>query len=207
MCGRFDLYLFKQEIVEIFDIDDIQLPVFKPKANIPPSTQIPYIYQSNNTRHLSTACWGLIPLWAKDKSFASNTFNARSETVSKKPSFREAYKHRRCLIPASAYYEWEKVIHNDKVAAKQPYWIGRKDESVFAFAGLYENWTDNKTGEVVESCTIITRESYPKLNHIHPRMPVILPSDNYQDWLEAKTDEFPMISEFLVKTPPCFFLL
>ena len=86
-------------------------------------------------RQLSSAFWGQIPSWAKDKSFASGTFNARSETVSEKPSFRNAYKHRRCLIPATGYYEWAKLQEYGKIVGKQPYWIGLEDLSLFAFAG------------------------------------------------------------------------
>lgn len=195
MCGRFIINANKKEMIETFDIDDSQIPVFEPKTNIPPGTHIPFIYNTRNTRQLSSAFWGLVPSWAKNKSFSHNTFNARSETISEKPSFKNAYKQRRCLIPASAYYEWAQVRVNGKVAGKQAFWIGRDDEALFAFAGLYENWKDNINGEIFESCTIITREAYPSINHIHPRMPVILPSDYYQDWLEAKTNEFPMIAE------------
>lgn len=195
MCGRFIINVKKEELIEAFDIYQSQLTVFEPSPNIPPGTHIPYIYQSDDKRQLSSALWGLIPSWSKDRSFASHTFNARSETVSDKPSFREAYKKRRCLIPATAYYEWANVRVNDKLAGKQPYWIGRDDEALFAFAGLYEHWTDTSSGESLESCTIITREAYPQLNHLHPRMPVILPSDSYDDWLNAKTPDFPMIAE------------
>lgn len=124
MCGRFEINANKKELVEIFDIDNSQIPVFEPKTNIPPGTHIPVIYQSAKTRQLSSAFWGLIPLWAKDKSFASNTFNARSETVLEKPWFREAYKQRRCLIPASGYYEWAKVRVNGKVAANSLIGLG-----------------------------------------------------------------------------------
>jgi putative SOS response-associated peptidase YedK len=195
MCGRFIINNSKKEMIEIFDIDDVQLPVFEPNNNIPPSTYIPLIYQTGNTRQLSSAHWGLIPAWSKDKSFSSNTFNARSETIAEKPSFKNAYKQRRCLIPASAYYEWAKIRINGKVAGKQPFWIGQKDKAMFAFAGLYEHWTDSNTGELLQSCTVITREAYPSINHIHPRMPVILPVDSYQAWLDAESDDFPMIKE------------
>jgi len=195
MCGRFDLYFNNKEFVEVFDIDDSQLPVLETQTNIPPSSSIPYIYHSNDSRRVSLAHWGLIPSWAKDRSFSSNTFNARSETVADKPSFRQAFKQRRCLIPASGYYEWAKVRVNGKVAGKQPFWIGRKDKSLFAFAGLYEHWTDKSSGELIESCTIITQDAYSSINHIHHRMPVILPSVNYREWLDAETDSFPMLQE------------
>lgn len=195
MCGRFVINSNKDEMIEIFDIDHSQLPVFIPNFNIPPSTYIPFIYQTGNTRQLSSAFWGLVPSWAKDKSFASHTFNARAETISEKPSFRSAYKHRRCLIPATGYYEWAKLEKDGKVLGKQPYWIGREDQSLFAFAGLYEHWTDTNSGELLESCTIITREAFPTINHIHARMPVILPPEYYQLWLKAAIDDFPMIEE------------
>ncbi len=195
MCGRFVINANKESMIEVFDIDHSQLPIFKPNFNIPPGTHIPFIYQTGETRQLSEAFWGLVPSWAKDKSFASHTFNARAETLSQKPSFRNAYKHRRCLIPATGYYEWAKVIEDGKLAGKQPYWIGREDQALFAFAGLYENWTDTSSGELLESCTIITRDAYPTINHIHARMPVILPPEYYQLWLKAAIDDFPMIEE------------
>ncbi len=202
MCGRFEINANKKEFVEIFDIDDSQIPVFESKSNIPPGTHIPFIYQSANTRQLSSALWGLVPSWSKDRSFASNTFNALSETLSDEPSFRNAYKQRRCLIPATGYHEWAKIRINGKIAGKQPFGIGRKDKAMFAFAGLYEHWTDKSSGEVLQSCTIITREAYPAINHIHPRMPVILPSEYYQAWLDAEIDDFPMIEEDNLKFYP-----
>ncbi|MCL4161065.1 UNVERIFIED_CONTAM: hypothetical protein GTU68_005392, partial [Idotea baltica] len=183
MCGRFVINANRNELVEVFKVDHSQLPAFKPNFNIPPSTHIPFIYQPGNARILSSAFWGLIPSWAKDKSFASHTFNARSETLSEKPSFKNAYKSQRCLIPGTAYYEWEKVIDNGKTVGKQPYWIGKKDQSLLAFAGLYEHWTDPETGVLLTSCTVITRDAFPKIKHIHTRMPVILPPEYYQLWL------------------------
>ena len=195
MCGRFVINTNKKEMIEVFDIVDSQLPAFEASDNIPPGTHIPFIYQTENKRHLSNGYWGLVPSWAKDKSFASNTFNARSETLSEKPSFRGAYKNQRCLIPASAYYEWAKIRVNGKIAGKQPFWIGLEDKTMFAFAGLYEHWTDTHSGEVLQSCTVITREAYPSISHIHPRMPLILPSSSYQGWLDAEINDFPMVEE------------
>lgn len=195
MCGRFVINANKDELVEVFKIDHSQLPAFKPNFNIPPSAHIPFIYQPGNARILSSAFWGLIPSWAKDTSFASHTFNARSETLSEKPSFKNAYKSQRCLIPATGYYEWEKVMEDNKVVDKQPYWIGRKDQKPLAFAGLYEHWTDPKSGALLTSCTIITRDAFPTVEHIHTRMPVILPPEYYQLWLKEANDEFPMIEE------------
>ena len=196
MCGRFELNISKEKLIETFAVSSWQLPSYRQHYNIPPGTTIPIIRQAADNRILDGAHWGLIPSWSKDRKIAYHTFNARSETVAEKPSFRHAYKHSRCLIPATAYYEWQKLEEDPHTAtnkSKQPYWIGRKDREAFAMAGLYENWTDTETGELVESCTIITRESYPEISHIHPRMPVILPNEYYQLWLVLALQDFPTV--------------
>ena len=195
MCGRFELNINKDQLIKTFVISDPQMPVFEPNFNIPPGTDIPIIYQIGDHRRLTAAHWGLIPSWSKDRNIASRTFNARSETAAEKPSFRAAYKRRRCIVPATGYYEWQQQLIDDKPSGKKPFWIGRKDHQPFAMAGLFENWTDTESGEKVESCTVLTREAYPKINHIHSRMPVILPSEYYQLWLKGAIDDFPMIEE------------
>jgi len=195
MCGRFELNISKEQLIKTFVISDPQMPMYEPNYNIPPGTDIPIIYQIGDHRRLTAAHWGLIPSWAKDRSIASHTFNARSETVAEKPSFRTAYKRRRCMIPATGYYEWKNLEIEGKPAGKKPFWIGRKDHQPFAMAGLFENWTDTQSGEKIESCTIITRDAYPEINHIHNRMPVILPSEYYQLWLKGAIDDFPMVDE------------
>lgn len=187
MCGRFEANIPKQKLIEKFGIDNWQLENYKPRYNIPPGTNIPIIRQSGHLRLINQAHWGLIPSWSKDKKIAYRTFNARSETLAEKPSFRSAYKRRRCLIPASGYYEWQKLDENNK----QPYWIGRKDKEPFAMAGLFEDWTDTETGEAVESCTIITREAYQEISHVHQRMPVILPDETFESWLTCELESFP----------------
>jgi putative SOS response-associated peptidase YedK len=193
MCGRFELNISKDQLIQTFDIDNSQLPEFEPHFNIPPATTIPIIRQAAAKRILAGAHWGLIPSWSKDRKIAYHTFNARSESVAEKPSFRHAYKNSRCLIPATGYYEWQTQHDNSEDSGKQPFWIGRKDRTAFAMAGLYEDWTDTTSGELIESCTIITREAYPNISHIHSRMPVILPSEYYRLWLECAIDDFPMI--------------
>jgi putative SOS response-associated peptidase YedK len=195
MCGRFELNISKEQLIKTFVISDPQMPMYEPNFNIPPGTDIPIIYQIGDHRRLTAAHWGLIPSWAKDRSIASHTFNARSETVAEKPSFRSAYKRRRCMIPATGYYEWKTLLNDGKPAGKQPFWIGLKDHQPFAMAGLFENWTDTESGEKIESCTIITRDAFPGINDIHSRMPVILPSEYYQLWLKGAIDDFPMIEE------------
>lgn len=132
--------------------------------------------------------WGLIPFWAKDAKIAYSTINAMAETVSTKPAFREAFKSLRCLVPADGYYEWKKI----DAKTKQPYRFSLGDDSLFAFAGLWERWNDRASGETVRSFTIITGDANQEYAHIHNRMPVILDRSDYARWLgeeHASKDE------------------
>ncbi len=190
MCGRFEANIPKEKLIKKFGINNWQFDNYKPRYNIPPGTHVPIIRQLGEQRIVNAAFWGLIPSWSKDRKIAYRTINARSETVAEKPSFRAAYKRRRCMIPATGYYEWQKRDDN----TKQPYWIGRKDKQPFAMAGLYEDWADTETGELIESCTIITKEADQEIRPIHDRMPVILPDDDYDPWLACELDGFPGIS-------------
>lgn len=163
MCGRFELNIPKEKLIEIFGINNWQLDNYKIRYNIPPGTNVPIIRQAAGNRIINYAHWGLIPGWSKDRKIAYRTINARSETVAEKPAFRAAYKRSRCLIPASGYYEWQKSDQNNK----QPFSIGRTYKGPFAMAGLFEGWTDTETGELVESCTIITQDAHKEIAHIH----------------------------------------
>lgn len=122
--------------------------------------------------------WGLIPSWAKDPKSASQCINAKAETVAEKPSFRSAFKKRRCLVLATGFYDWQA-----QARAKQPMWIGMKDQRPFAFAGLWEQWHPPE-GTPLETCTIITTEPNDLMVPIHHRMPVILPPTSYDQWLD-----------------------
>ncbi len=189
MCGRFEVGIPKEKLIQKFGVNHWQMDNYTRRYNIPPGTDIPVIRQEGNERFLIPAHWGLIPSWSKDKKIAYKTINARFETIAEKPSFRSAYKHRRCLIPASAYYEWKKLADR-----KQPFRIGRNDNEPFAMAGLFEDWTDTETGESIKSCTIITRPAYEKLAHIHSRMPVILPEEIYDLWLQCEFGQFDTVA-------------
>jgi putative SOS response-associated peptidase YedK len=122
--------------------------------------------------------WGLIPYWAKDPRIAYKTINARVETVDTARSYRQAFKKRRCLIPADTFYEWKKVV-----GGKIPYAIGMKDDAPFVFAGLWEGWKDPATDEWLRTCAIITGEPNELVAQIHTRMPVILPEEDHSKWL------------------------
>src|SRR5262249_19686163 len=146
-------------------------------------------------RELAMLKWGLIPSWAKDAAIGYRMINARADTVAQKPSYRSAFRRRRCLLVADGFYEWQKT--NDK---KQPFFIGMKDESPFAFAGLWEHW-ENPEGEPIESCTIITTEANDLVKEIHDRMPVILPPKNYPVWLDPEVQDPEKLQKLLAQYP------
>ena len=124
--------------------------------------------------------WGLVPFWAKDASIGPRLINARCETLGQKPAYRAAFKSRRCLIPTNGFYEWMKEKEK-----KQPYLIRLADESLFAFAGLWEHWK-GPDGSTIESCTVITTEANGLLRPIHDRMPVIITRKDYDSWLNPE---------------------
>ena len=134
-------------------------------------------------RELTVMRWGLVPFWSKDGKASFSTINAKSETVATSPAFREAWKTRRCLVPADCFYEWQKI--DDKT--KQPYAIALKNDKMFAFAGLWETWKDKTTGQKLRTYTILTTDPNELMEPIHNRMPVILHRQDYERWM-APTD-------------------
>jgi putative SOS response-associated peptidase YedK len=191
MCGRYRLSRRKQMIQEYFETTDEA--DWEPRYNIAPSQAVGIIRQdlTKPERHFSLARWGLIPYWAKDASIGYKLINTRSETVAIKPAFREAFKNRRCLIPADAFYEWKKAG-----TAKQPFSFGMEDDSLFAFAGLWDRWKD-ASGQVVESCSILTTTPNALLAEVHDRMPVILKADDYDQWLDPAFTRVDAFQEVL----------
>ena len=181
MCGRFTLRTPASAVARLFADLELTPPEFKPRYNIAPTQAISVVRQSPiEGLHWCQLRWGLIPFWAKDRAIGSQMINARSETIATKPSFRAAFKSRRCLIPADGFYEWKKLGGTKK----QPQYITLKDNRPFCFAGLWESWTDKATQEVVESCTIITTDANEFLLPLHDRMPVILDPHDFQPWLD-----------------------
>ncbi len=193
MCGRFALIETPKRLAERFHLaDELE---FTPAYNISPSTRISTITADlEGARHLHIMRWGLIPSWAKDASIGNKLANARGETIAEKPSFRAAFKSRRCLIPASGFYEWKAEANY-----KQPWYVSLKSGDPMAFAGLWETWHP-KEGEIIESCCIITTEANALMHPIHDRMPVILNPDQWDTWLspqEHQADKLlPMIHPF-----------
>ena len=171
MCGRYNLTATPEQMIDTFRLH--RLPRYETSYNIPPGQKILTIVKlddgSNKAVNLH---WGLIPHWSKDSKISSHLINARAETLSEKPSFKTAYQQRRCLIPASGFYEWQQTEHG-----KQAYSINRQELKLFAFAGLWEYW-DHGT-ETIYSCTIITTKANALMSPIHHRMPVIIDNNNF----------------------------
>lgn len=183
MCGRFALKAPPRSIQEHFHLPEtVDL---NPRYNIAPSQEIAVVrlLRRKDHRQLDLLRWGLIPHWAKDMKIGYKMINARAETLAQKPSFRSAFKKRRCLIVADGFYEWKHVGK-----AKQPFYVQLIKEAVFAFAGLWESWI-NPYGNMVESCTIITTTPNILIREIHDRMPVILRPEQYDTWLQDSTPE------------------
>ncbi|MCB9452095.1 MAG: SOS response-associated peptidase [Anaerolineaceae bacterium] len=177
MCGRFTLTADLDTIQQAFNLTTVPA-VLSPRYNIAPSQPIAIVTNEAPTT-LSFHSWGLLPSWAKDPALANKLINARSETAHEKPSFRSAFKRRRCLIPADGFFEWQKQ-GSDKV----PMFIHLKDSPVFALAGLWEVW-NNSQGDEIRTCTILTTEANDFMQSIHTRMPVILAPADYDLWLSS----------------------
>ena len=194
MCGRYRLSRRKQLVEEYFAASGVD--EWSPRFNVAPTQPVPVIRQhpKGPVRELSMMRWGLIPSWAKDSSVAASMINARSETASTKPAFRDALKSRRCLIPADGFYEWQK---NGKV--KQPYCFEVNDGELFAFAGLWDRWKD-PSGSWVKTCSILTTTPNAVTSAVHDRMPVILDPDGYDLWLDPGMNDAAAASDLL---KPC----
>ena len=179
MCGRYTLKTPIDVLAEYFETQEYPSSL-TPSYNIGPTQEVAAVVEEK--RKLEMFRWGLIPSWAKDPAIGNKMINARAETVSEKPSFRSAFKKRRCLIVADGFYEWQKTD-----GGKQPYHIRMKDSSPFAFAGLWETWDGD--GEEIRSCSIITTDANDLMNEIHHRMPVILTPETYEAWLAPGFEE------------------
>ncbi|MCJ7602277.1 MAG: SOS response-associated peptidase [Desulfobulbaceae bacterium] len=193
MCGRFALAATPEELSHHFNLR--KLVTLESRYNIAPTQPITIIRDSTGCYRLSAARWGLIPHWAKDEKIGNKLINARSETIAEKPSFRDAFKERRCLIPAIGFYEWLR-----KDDQKQPYFIKMKDSGLFAMAGIWESWKSSD-GKVIESCAIITTTANGIVGKIHDRMPVIIPKESYGLWIDPARNGHPF-REYLQPCSP-----
>lgn len=180
MCGRYTLAVEMDELAERFGCPTVEA-VFKARYNVAPTQIMPVVIASSGgQRELRFMRWGLVPFWAKEKSIGNRLINARMETAAGKPSFKHSYRHRRCLVPATGYFEWQK-----RPAGKQPFYIRPLDHRVFAMAGLWDAWTDPEGG-VLFSYAILTTEATPATFSIHDRMPYILHQEQESAWLRGE---------------------
>ncbi|MEM7555946.1 MAG: SOS response-associated peptidase [Cyanobacteria bacterium P01_A01_bin.84] len=196
MCGRFSLSATIEAIGQQFDIE--KLPVLEPQYNITPSQNIAVVFYDNDNllRKCEKFHWGLIPSWASFPKMSKKLINARSETVEEKPSFRSAFKYRRCLILADGFYEWK-----NHEGEKQPFYFSLRHRRLFAIAGLWEKWK-SPGGEEIRSCTILTTEANEILKPIHHRMPVILKPEYYNLWLNTEEHSPSVLKKLLSPYDP-----
>ena len=178
MCGRYYLDTLPETLSEEFSVQET--PDLTASYNIAPTQLAPIVVAADGERRMGHARWGLIPFWAKDEKIGSRLINARSETADTKPAFRQAFRRRRCLVPASGFFEWKKMP--DK---RQPYAIKPTDRPLFAFAGLWERWK-NPADENVISFTILTRPASTAIANLHDRMPVMVTRDMMDFWLDPE---------------------
>jgi len=171
MCGRFTLAANADQLAAYLGVELPEL--YMPRFNIAPTTPV----LAKTAAELTFFSWGLVPGWSRDINIGNRMFNARSETVAEKPSFRNAFKRRRCLLPASGFYEWKSGADG-----KQPYYCHLERE-LFMFAGIWEHWSDSM-GNELQSCAILTAESSGAMSRLHPRMPVVLREDMRVIWLD-----------------------
>ncbi|HAY35511.1 MAG: SOS response-associated peptidase [Rhodothermales bacterium] len=191
MCGRIANgtkpgYL-REQFDEVAAADILEEPGLLPRYNVTPGQYLPGILlREGEELEWAILRWGLIPRWAKPDNIPDRTFNARSETVAEKPTFRNPYKKRRCVIPVSGYFEWTGVK-----GAKQPYYFYNRNQSPILMAGLWEKW--NYEDNSVESCTILTKAADDKMGKYHHRMPVFLDNEHIRDWIEGSPEAVPLL--------------
>ena len=216
MCGRFTLKTDPKVIAAQFNVDalavtagglsDLSSPIvpiapdsqtaldsLKPNFNVAPTHKIPAVLAMSEQIVMANFSWGLVPSWAKDPAIGSGMINARSETVAEKPSFRSALKHRRCIVPADGWYEWQNLA-----GKKRPHYFSAKDQSLIGFAGIYESWKD-PTGNVLWTVSILTQLAKPEFAEVHDRMPVLVAPDLMNVWLSAQSQPLAQILDSSVQ--------
>jgi len=194
MCGRFVLENTPEQLMRVYQLSSP--PDLSPRYNVAPSQQIAVVRQQNGgDRELVMMQWGLIPSWAKDSAIGYKMINARSETAHEKPSFKQALRSRRCIVPVSGFYEWEK-----KEKEKIPHYIHLRDGDIMSLAGLWETWRSPE-GERIETCTILTTAANSLLKPLHDRMPVVLHNEEFDLWFNRDVDDINLLTELFHSYP------
>lgn len=192
MCGRFAQRSPSKKIAEKFKVEEV--PPLVERYNVAPAQQVLGIRESSGAREAAFFKWGLVPGWAKDAAIGNKLINARSETVTEKPSFRGAFARRRFLVPSDGFFEWSR--RGDR---KRPFYFHMRDGEPFAIAGLWERWEGE--GEPLETCTLLTTEANELLAPHHDRMPVILRPEDYEAWLDADLQRPELLTPLLRPYP------
>ena len=221
MCGRYASSRRPEDLIEEFEVVESRFPApLAPDWNVAPTKEVYAVLERParvdeggavhaSTRQLRTVTWGLVPSWARDPSIGSRMINARMETAAGKPAFRKAFRSRRCLLPADGYYEWYRTASKTRSGkpVKQPYFIRPRDGGVLAMAGLYEIWRDpaapvDDPDAFRWTCTVLTTEASDDLGRIHDRMPLMVDSSRWGEWLDPELTAPGRIQEVLVPAAP-----
>jgi putative SOS response-associated peptidase YedK len=184
MCGRFALTLPHDAVAGFFEATHVKAEFSEPRYNVCPTQEIPVAVEFGGERYLTPMRWGFIPHWYKSPTDGPLLINARSETVTEKPAFREAAQKRRCLIPVSGFYEW----HREQGKGKEPWYFTQNDADLFAFAGIWQAWTSPETGKRQVTCGVLTTAAGKRMAQIHHREPVVINPSDFGDWLLPDTE-------------------
>lgn len=197
MCGRYTMHTDVDKLIEQLKLNFVEAEL-SPAYNIAPTQNVPVVVETDKGRVLKAFRWGLVPHWAKDLSIGNKMINARAETLAEKPSFRSLIKLHRCIIPADGFYEWQK----SEGKTKTPYFIHRKNDEPFTFAGLWAEWKEKGSDEPpIQTCTIITTSANELMEPLHHRMPVILPATSRGEWLNPDNEDKESLLELLAPYP------
>jgi putative SOS response-associated peptidase YedK len=200
MCGRFTSTTSASDLATWFDVGTVLVEELQPDHNVTPTRDIYIVREEAEERLLDTARWGLVPSWAEDPRIGARLINARSETAAQKPSFRSAFRRRRCLIPVDGFYEWSPMPGQRR---KQPWYFSAQDGGPLAFAGLWESWRSPDTPDAapLSTCTILTGPPNAVVAPIHDRMPVILGRSSWDAWLDPANEVVDALSDMLGPAP------
>ena len=212
MCGRFVSTSPPDEIAKYFGAAEVDERLEGPNFNVAPTQDVYAVLENGGVRRVEALHWGLIPFWAKEAKVGNRMINARSDKVATSGAYKHAFKKRRCIIPADGFYEWTKPRAQRPGAEpqerkhsgqpkKQPWFIHRPDDEPIAFAGLWEVWRPDGSEDELVSCTIITGEPNDKMAEIHDRMPIMLPPDAWDTWLDQEVQDTDLLGKFLVPAP------
>ena len=205
MCGRMVLTRSAAELAQVFEASDIEDDVASaPRYNVAPSQSVSVVREEDGIRRVVALSWGLIPFWAKERGSIKPMINARAETAATKPSFRAAFKKRRCLVPIDGFYEWARKAkpgESESGVVPGPYYFRASDQTVLAIAALWESWIDRENGEVVESCALLTVGANTLMSPIHHRMPVVLAPGDWEMWLNSKEKDPDRVVPLLKAAP------